>query len=92
MALFKGAVSRDFLAFFIFHESKPSGPPGKQAKIVLLKSLFSGKISEKFVSDSAQANTARSRTLRTAQANTARSRQLKCLQIQNWLTRRGVKN
>ena len=43
MALFKGAVSQDFLAFFIFHESKPSGPPGKQAKIVLLKSFFREK-------------------------------------------------
>ena len=26
----------------------------------------------------------------SAQANTARSRKLKCLQIQNWLTLRGV--
>ena len=51
----------------LFHESKTSGP--------LIKNSFCEDIRE--ISDSAQ-------------ANTERSRKLKCLQIQNWLALRRV--
>ena len=71
-----GAVSRDFLEFFLFHESKPSGPLINRLKWFCLKVCFHGEICKKFDS---------------AQANTAQSRKLKCSQIQNWLTLRGVK-
>ena len=57
-ALLKGAVSRDFLAFFLFHELKPSGPLKNRLKWFCFKIRFCEDIREKF--DSAQANTARS--------------------------------
>ena len=73
---FKGAVSRDFLSFFLFHESKPSGPGIYRLKWFCLEIRFREDICE--ICDSAQ-------------ANTAQSRKFKCLQIQNWLTLHGVK-
>ena len=39
---FKGAVSRDFLPFFLFHESKPSGPLTNRLKWFCLKIRFRG--------------------------------------------------
>ena len=66
-AQIEGAVTRDFFCPCLFHESKTSGP--------LIKNSFCEDIRE--ISDSAQ-------------ANTERSRKLKCLQIQNWLALRRV--
>ena len=50
------AVSRDLLAFF--HKSNPSGPLVNMLKWFLIKIHFRGDIRE--ISNSAQANTARS--------------------------------
>ena len=61
---FKGVVSQDFLAIFLFHESKQSGPLINRLKWFFLKVRFCRDIREQF--NSAQAN--------TAQANTARSK------------------
>ena len=62
-----GRVTRFF--YFVFHESKPSGPLINMLIGFLLKIRFHGYIRE--ISDSAQANTVRSQILR--KANTARS-------------------
>ena len=58
---FKVAVSQDFLAFFLFHESNPSGPLIHRLKWFPFKVRFRGYICK--ISDSAQANTARNQTL-----------------------------
>ena len=47
-AQFKGAVPLDFLAFFLFHESMPSGPLINRLKWFCLKVRFHGDIHEKF--------------------------------------------
>ena len=62
-----------FFVIFLFHESKPSGPLINRLKWFCLKIRFRKDIRE--ISDSAQ-------------ANTARSQKLKYLQIQNSLTLR----
>ena len=77
---------------FLFHESKPSGPLINRLKWFCLKVCFCREIHKNStprsvacaVSDSAQANTVRSWTLR--RANTARSWTLRRL------TLRGVEN
>ena len=50
--LLKGEVSRDFLSFFLFHESKLSGPRICRLKWFYLEIRFREDIREKF--DSAQ--------------------------------------
>ena len=84
--ILKGAVSQDFLPFFISW-IEAIWAPDEQAKMVLLKNSFSRRYSQKIrlraVLACAESD--------SAQANTARSRQLKCPQIRNWLTLRRVR-
>ena len=65
----------EIFVIFLFHESKSPGPLKNKLKWFCLKIRFCEDICE--ISDSAQ-------------ANTARSQKLKCPQIQNWLILRGV--
>ena len=59
------AVSRDFLAFFYFiYPTHLHGLLENRLKLFLLNICFPGDIREISDSDSAQANTARSQTLR----------------------------
>ena len=69
----------EIFSYFLFYESKPSGPPDKQATMVLLKNSFSRRYSRKIrlravlacaeskieiFANPKLANTARSQTLR----------------------------
>ena len=53
--MIKGAVSRDFLAFFLISWIEAIWAPEKQSKMFCLKIRFREDIREKF--DSSQANT-----------------------------------
>ena len=72
----KRTVSRDFLAFFLFHESNPSGPLINRLKCFCLKivfvEIFTKNLNPRKFDNPKLANTA-SEESDSAQANTARS-------------------
>ena len=78
----KGAVSREFCHFFISW-IEAFWAPDIQAKMVLLKNLFS----RRYLQNQWLCAMLACAESDSVQVNTARSQKFKCPQIQNWLIR-----